>query len=165
MSSQNEFCPDIYVTWLENGQCPAVISSCALQNTDHTPKVQLYTSSWVVVVFSSSLVRNIASRKRRRSSSETSAAKRKVGFCTTCKQDFTWHEPVNAAAGTVVGVLCSLCKRHHRRLRNIVETWTKKPRTLRKHHKESSMHKGPSTIAGLNWTGLDWTGLEWTRVE
>ena len=27
----------------------------------------------------------------------------KVGYCTTWKQDFTWHEPVNAA-GTIVGV-------------------------------------------------------------
>ena len=88
----------------------------------------------------------MVTRKRDRSSLETSAAKCKVGYCATWKQDFTWHEPVNAAAGTVVAVLCSLCKRHHRRQRNKVGTWSEKPCTLLRkdilqRHKESSTHR------------------------
>ena len=96
----------------------------------------------------------MARRKRLRSASPstTPRSKHRVGYRNSWQTEFPWHVPVydtdnsETDDGHVVGLLCSLCKKHHTKQRNSVGTWTDKPCSLLrkdvlKRHKLSNMHK------------------------
>ena len=99
-----------------------------------------------------------SSRKRARSSGAISVNKHRVGYNPSWSDDYPWHLPVydvdsegSESPGTVVGLLCSLCKRHQMKQRNNVGTWTEKPcsllrRDVLQRHKESKMHQEAEEI-------------------
>ena len=69
----------------------------------------------------------IAGRKRPRSSSDgfTTRGKHKIGYRASWKTDFPWHTPVyDSSESTVIGLLCSVCKRHGTKPRNHSAIWT-----------------------------------------
>ena len=76
--------------------------------------------------------------------------KHKVEYDMHWKMEFPWHVPVYCEEGNsengVIGLLCSICRRHGTKQHNNVGTWTDKPCTyLRKdmlqQHKASKMHQ------------------------
>ena len=91
--------------------------------------------------------------KRSRSSTSgegpPAKSKHKVGYNSAWKDAFPWHVPVYADRSDrrshVIGLLCSLCQRHHARPRNGSGTWVDVPcASLRtdvlQRHKRSEMH-------------------------
>jgi len=69
----------------------------------------------------------IVGRKRLRSSSDgfTTRGKHKIGYSTSWKTDFPWHTPVyDSSESTIIGLLCSVCKRHGTKPRNHSAIWT-----------------------------------------
>ena len=74
----------------------------------------------------------VVGRKRPPSSSKGSVSrnKHKIGYDSSWKLDFPWHIPVyDTTESTVVGLLCSLCKRYGTKPRNHSLTWTMEPCT------------------------------------
>ena len=97
--------------------------------------------------------------RKRPSSASTSAvtvSKHRVGYNASWTTDYPWHLPVydvdgSEGEGTVIGVLCSLCKQHNTKQRNNAGTWTEKPcallrRDMLQRHKESKMHQEAEMI-------------------
>lgn len=96
-----------------------------------------------------------ARRKRPRSASfdrSVTQSKHKIGYNTSWKTDFPWHIPVyDSSESTVIGLLCSVCKRHGTKQRNSVGTWTDQPcaslrRDVLQRHKDSAMHKSAQQL-------------------